>query len=101
MLGAVQIASAAEAIATGQAASPQVVRNCRRMLDDNPDQNVVFTAQLQLKDVNYGLLLARTFEIGNPFGSLAGAAFGHLCKMGHAHDNESAILEVARSQAPN
>lgn len=116
MLGAVQIASAAEAmaiaervgldlglvaeaIATGQAASPQVVRNCRRMVDGNHGQNVVFTPQLRLKDVGYGLLLAKAFQIGSPFGTLAGAAFRNLCERGHAHDNESAILEVARSQA--
>jgi 3-hydroxyisobutyrate dehydrogenase len=117
MLGAVQIASAAEAmaiaeragldlglvaeaIALGQAASPQVVRNCRRMVDGNPGQNVVFTPALRLKDVNYALLLARQLQIGSPFGALAGAAFGQLCALGHAHVNESAILDVARSRAP-
>jgi 3-hydroxyisobutyrate dehydrogenase len=117
MLGAVQIASAAEAMAIaertgldlgmvadaismGQAASPQVVRNCRRMVAGNHDQNVVFTPQLRLKDVNYGLLLAKNFGIGSPFGALAGAAFRQLCELGHGFENESAILEVARSQAP-
>ncbi|MDP9014924.1 MAG: NAD(P)-dependent oxidoreductase [Pseudomonadota bacterium] len=117
MLGAVQIASAAEAmaiaeragldpemvaeaVAMGQAASPQVVRNCRRMVDGKHDQNVVFTPQLRLKDVDYGLLLARKLRIGSPFGALAGAAFRRLCELGHARENESAILEVARSQAP-
>ncbi len=60
MVGAVQIASAAEgmaiaeragldlnavaeAIALGQAASPQVVRNARRFAEGEHDQNVVFT----------------------------------------------------------
>jgi 3-hydroxyisobutyrate dehydrogenase len=117
MLGAVQIASAAEtmaiaeragldlglvaeSIALGQAASPQVVRNCRRMVQGNHGRNVVFTPLLRLKDVNYGLALARQFHIGSPFGALAGAAFRQLCERGHAHENESAILEVARSQPP-
>ncbi len=117
LLGAVQIASAAEAmaiaeragldralvaeaIASGQAASPQVVRNCRRMAADDHDRNIVFTPQLRLKDVDYGLLLAKTLQIGSPFGSLAGAAFRQLCELGRAHVNESAILEVARSQTP-
>jgi 3-hydroxyisobutyrate dehydrogenase len=115
MLGAVQIASAAEAmaiaeragldlrlvadaIASGQAASPQVVRNCRRMVDGDHAQNVVFTPSLRLKDVNYGLRLAGKFHIGSPFGALAGAAFTQLCDLGREHENESAILEVARSQ---
>lgn len=68
MIGAVQIASLAEglvlaerasldlktvadALATGQAASPQVVRNARRMIANDHEQNVVFTPVLRLKDV--------------------------------------------------
>lgn len=117
MLGAVQIASAAEAMAIaeragldlglvaeaitlGQAASPQVVRNCRRMVEGDHGQNVVFTPLLRLKDVNYALLLAKKFQIGSPFGALAGAAFERLCDLGHAHINESAILDVARARVP-
>jgi 3-hydroxyisobutyrate dehydrogenase len=117
LLGAVQIASRAEgmaiaeragldlptvadAIAAGQAASPQVVRNSRRMVEGHHDQDVVFSAQLRLKDVNYALLLARDLGIGSPFGCLAGRAFKQLCDLGHAHDNESAILAGARVQAP-
>jgi 3-hydroxyisobutyrate dehydrogenase len=116
MLGAVQIASAAEAMAIaeraglelglvaeaislGQAASPQVVRNCRRMAEGNHDQHVVFTPSLRLKDVNYALLLAKELQIGSPFGALAGSAFGRLCELGQTHVNESAILEIARSRA--
>jgi 3-hydroxyisobutyrate dehydrogenase len=63
LIGSVQIASAAEglalaeragldpklvveAIATGQAASPQVVRNTQRMLDGEFSRNIVFTPEL-------------------------------------------------------
>jgi 3-hydroxyisobutyrate dehydrogenase len=115
MLGAVQIASAAEgmalaeragldlsvvaqAIETSQAASPQVIRNTRRMADDHHDRDVIFTPALRLKDVEYALLLARKFGIGSPFGGLAATAFRQLCARGSAHANESKILEVARSQ---
>ena len=69
------------------------------MAADDHDRNIVFTPQLRLKDVEYGLLLARTLEIGCPFGSLAGAAFRQLCELGRSQVNESSILEVARSQA--
>ena len=116
MLGAVQIASAAEAmaiaervgldlrvvadaIATGQAASPQVTRNTRRMADGNHTRNVVFTPALRLKDVQYGVRLARTFGIGSPFGSLASSKFRQLCELGHIDDNESSVVEVARREA--
>jgi 3-hydroxyisobutyrate dehydrogenase len=113
MLGAVQIASVAEAlaiaeragldlrtvadaIATGQAASPQVVRNSRRMVAGDHDQNVVFTPRLRLKDVSYALQLTHALGIASPFGSLAEATFRQLCDAGLADANESAVLEVAR-----
>lgn len=117
LLGAVQIASAAEgmaiaeragldlglvaeAIATGQAASPQVTRNCRRMANGNHDRDIVFTPRLRLKDIDYALQLTRKLGIGSPFGALAGAAFRQLCALGLQQKNESAILEVARNRAP-
>ncbi len=89
LLGAVQIASAAEAmaiaeksggwiplpsriaLASGQAASPQVVRNTRAMVDGRHDQNIAFTPRLRLKDVEYAQALTRQLGIGAPFGRLA------------------------------
>ena len=117
LLGAVQIASAAEsmaiaeragldlavvaeAIASGQAASPQVVRNTRRIVEGNHDQDVLFTPTLRLKDVRYALELARTLGVGSPFGALAGGIFQELIDLGHAHANESKVIEVSRRQPP-
>jgi 3-hydroxyisobutyrate dehydrogenase len=117
LLGAVQIASVAEsmaiaeragldlrivadAIATGQAASPQVVRNSRRMVTGNHMQDIVFTPQLRLKDVRYALELARQLGIGSPFGSQAETAFRQMYELDLQDANESAILEVARLQTP-
>lgn len=88
----------AEAIATGQAASPQVVRNAWRIVDGEHDRNVQFTPQLRVKDVDYALRLARKLGIGAPFGTLADAAYRQLCELGHANSNESRIIEVARAQ---
>jgi 3-hydroxyisobutyrate dehydrogenase len=115
LLGAVQIASAAEsmaiaeragldlavvadAIASGQAASPQVVRNTRRIVDGNHDRDVIFTPVLRLKDVRYALKLARKLGIGSPFGELAGGVFQQLVELGHERANESAVIEVSRLQ---
>jgi 3-hydroxyisobutyrate dehydrogenase len=115
--GAIQIASIAEgmalaeraglnlhtvveALASGQAASPQVVRNARRIVEGDHDQNVLFTPQLRLKDVDYALRLARKLNIGAPFGTAAQAAYAKLCELGHARSNESSIIEVARVQSP-
>ena len=115
MIGAVQIASLAEglalaeragldpetviqAITTGQAASPQVVRNARRMVDDDHERNVVFTPVLRLKDVAYALGFARGLGLGSPFGQLAAKQLEQLIAMGHSRANESNIINVARAQ---
>jgi 3-hydroxyisobutyrate dehydrogenase len=117
LLGAVQIASAAEtmalaeragldtkgvadALSSGQAASPQVVRNTRRIALGEHDQDVLFTPALRLKDVDYALRLARKLGMGAPFGALAAGMFRELCELGHVHCNESRIIEVARRQRP-
>jgi 3-hydroxyisobutyrate dehydrogenase len=115
MLGAVQIASAAEtmaiaerigldlglvaeALATGQAASPQVIRNTRRIAEGHHDHDISFTPQLRLKDVEYALELGRQFGIGSSFGTLAGRVYRQLCDLGYAQANESKVIEVARRQ---
>jgi 3-hydroxyisobutyrate dehydrogenase len=115
MLGAIQIASAAEsmalaeragldlhavadAIAAGQAASPQVVRNTRRMVAGDSDRSVIFTPRLRLKDVDYALRLANKLDLGTPFGTLAAQAFRQLCLTGRGEENESNVIEVARTR---
>jgi 3-hydroxyisobutyrate dehydrogenase len=115
LIGAVQIASAAEglalaeragldpavvadAIATSQAASPQVVRNTRRMIAGDFTQGVTFTPVLRLKDVEYALRLAETVGVGTPFGAVARATFRRLIDLGGGEHNESRIIEVARGK---
>ena len=65
------------------------------------DENILFTPQLRLKDVDYALRLARKLGIGAPFGALASAAYNQLCELGHSKSNESKIIEVARRQRPS
>jgi 3-hydroxyisobutyrate dehydrogenase len=113
MIGAVQIASAAEgmalaeragldlrrvaeAIASSQAASPQVVRNTQRMAAGESDHRVIFTPVLRLKDVQYALQLACELELESPFGALAAQSFRVACELGLSQENESRVLEVAR-----
>jgi 3-hydroxyisobutyrate dehydrogenase len=117
MIGAVQISSlaegmaiaeraqldlrvVAEAIASGQAASPQVVRNARRMVANDHDDDVLFTPVLRLKDVEYAVRFAQRLGIGSPFGQLAAKQLQQLCDLGHSGSNESRIIDVARRQAP-
>jgi len=115
MMGAVQIASAAEglaiaeragldvaavaaAIAGSQAASPQVVRNTARMVADDHDRHVVFSGALRLKDIEYGMRFARSIGMASPFGKLAEACYRELCSMGHGQVNESKIIAACRAR---
>lgn len=115
LIGAIQIASLAEglalaekagldlatvenAITTGQAASPQVVRNARRMVADDHEQNVAFTPVLRLKDTDYALELARGLGMTAPFGRVAAGQVRRLIELGYSQVNESKIIEVARLQ---
>jgi 3-hydroxyisobutyrate dehydrogenase len=113
LIGSVQIASAAEglalaeragldpklvvdAIATSQAASPQVVRNTRRMIDGEFSRDIVFTPVLRLKDVDYALRLAASLGVATPFGAAAREAFARLVSLGAGADHEARVIEVAR-----
>ncbi|MBI2587031.1 MAG: NAD(P)-dependent oxidoreductase [Rhodospirillales bacterium] len=114
LMGAVQIAGAAEglliaekagldpetvsyALARGAAASPQVVRNIRRMTAGDHDRNVTFSGRLRLKDVLYGLRLADKLGQQTPFGRAARDAFQRLLDQGLEELNESKVIDVLRS----
>ena len=113
LMGAVQIAAAAEGIALAeragldvqqvvqaiggsQAASPQVVRNSRRMAAGDHDRDIVFSGRLRHKDVLYAMQLARKLDLAAPFGATALAGLDRLITAGLGDQNESSIIEVAR-----
>ena len=85
-----------DAIATGQAASPQVVRNTRRMAEGQFTGDIPFTPVLRLKDIDYALRLADTLGVATPFGAAAREAFARLITLGGGADHESRVIEVAR-----
>ncbi|MBI1244325.1 MAG: NAD-binding protein [Alphaproteobacteria bacterium] len=64
-------AAVADALATGAAASPQVVQNISRMLSGDWDRNPVFTAALRLKDAAYGVALGEGAGAAIPLGKAA------------------------------
>jgi 3-hydroxyisobutyrate dehydrogenase len=114
MMGAVQIAAVAEglaiaeraglhlqtvaaAIETSQAASPQVVRNTRRMVLDDHADNVLFSGALRLKDVEYAVRFARSLGVDSPMARAAEAVYRRLCAMGYGKMNESKVIEACRS----
>lgn len=115
LIGSVQIASAAEglalaeragldvravvdAIATSQAASPQVVRNTRRMIEGEFARDVVFTPVLRLKDVEYALRLAETLSVATPFGDAARDMLRRVIDQGGGAEHEARVIDVARGR---
>jgi len=115
MIGGIQIASAAEgivlaeragldlklvadAISSGQAASPQVIRNVRRFVAGDHASSVNFTPALRLKDLEYALRLARKLGLSGEFGSVAATLYRRLCEHGFGQDNESRIIDVVRGK---
>jgi 3-hydroxyisobutyrate dehydrogenase len=115
LMGAVQIAATAEALiaaeraglkldqvvdalATGQAASPQVVRNSRLMLAAEHDRNVLFTGHLRLKDTRYGAELARQLGVNVRLGRAALQSYQQLIDKGYGDLNESKLIDALRDQ---
>jgi 3-hydroxyisobutyrate dehydrogenase len=115
LMGAVQIAATAEALiaaeraglkldqvvealAKGQAASPQVVRNSRLMLAGEHDRNVLFTGHLRLKDTRYGVGLARQLGVNARLGRAALQSYQQLIDKGYGDLNESKLIDALRDQ---
>jgi 3-hydroxyisobutyrate dehydrogenase len=114
LMGAVQIAGVAEgmamaeragldlglvaqAIESGQAASPQVVRNARRIVAGDYADPVVFSGRLRRKDADYGVRLAQSLGVDARLGAVALDNLDRLIAMGLGDVNESAVVEVARA----
>ncbi len=114
LMGAVQIASAAEgmvlaeragldlklvadAVASGQAASPQVVRNVRRFVAGDHGGAVNFTPALRLKDIDYALRLANKLGVDVPHSATwPASSIENSCERGFGRDNESRIIDTLR-----
>ena len=116
LMGAVQIAAAAEglvmaeaagldmdqvvgAIGDGQAASPQVVRNTQRMVAGRHDSDIIFTGNLRLKDALYGVRLAGGLGVSSDFGVLAADCFQALEYAGEGDLNECKVIDVMRRKS--
>jgi len=115
LMGAVQIAGAAEGMAMAEkagldskqvadaigrsaAASRQVIRTTQRMALGGHDKDITFSGKLRLKDVLYALKLADKLGQQTPFGDAARDAFQQLADDGIDELNETKIIDVMRSQ---
>lgn len=115
LMGSVQIAAAAEgllvaercgldldmvakALASGGSGSPQVARNGALMVKGEHDKDILFTADLRLKDTDYGLRLAHKMGIDAPIGDQALIAFTQLVEDGFGNLAESKLIDSMRKR---
>ena len=113
LMGSIQIASVAEAmlqaeaaglgldqvaraLSTGAAASPQVIRNARRMAGGDHDPGGGFAGRWRLKDTLYGLALARKLGASAVLGEAAAGAFQKSVDSGFGDANESRVIDALR-----
>jgi 3-hydroxyisobutyrate dehydrogenase len=113
LMGAVQIAAAAEgfsmaekagldmtqvsqAFCSGQAASPQVVRNVKRMLKAQHDSDLIFSGSMRLKDTLYGVQLADGIDAKADFANVAAGCFQKLVDKGLGDFNECKVVDMLR-----
>lgn len=114
LMGTVQIAATAEglliaekagldmekvgyALGRGAAASRQVVRNSRRMVDADHEDDVTFSGRWRLKDALYGLRLAEKLGQDAALGRAAAEAYQKLVDAGLGELSESKVIDVMRS----
>ena len=95
-----KLATVVDALTRGAAASPQVVRNARRMLEGRPERNIVFAGRLRLKDTRYGVDLARRLGFDARFGKVALRRYRELVASGFGEVNESKIIDTVRRKSP-
>lgn len=115
LMGSIQIAATAEglliaekagldlnlvakALATGAAASPNVVRTSKQMVEGVHEQHVLFNASLRLKDSLYGVALAKEKGQSTIFGDLAAESFQALVDNGFGESSESKVIDVLRDR---
>ncbi len=87
------------ALTRGAAASPQVIRNARRMLDPRHDRDILFSGTLRLKDTLYGLDLARRMGAESRYGAVAARDLRRLQASGFGALNESKLIDTVRKRA--
>jgi 3-hydroxyisobutyrate dehydrogenase len=114
LMGSVQIAALAEGVAlaqklgldrdavvaaieSGAAASPQVVRYCRPMMNRSFSDSPTFTTELRHKDASYGVALARAMGILAPLGEAATAWWDAAKAVAPTADEARLIDVVAKS----
>jgi 3-hydroxyisobutyrate dehydrogenase len=120
VLGAIQVASLAEAMFAAEAAgldlhaaaegfsvgntgSPHVVRHAKYMSLNRHEEPVQFSGRNRIKDIMYGVQLAERAGAQSAIGRAAAGVFGQMLPLGMGDMNDSELIDalrVAHGRAP-
>jgi 3-hydroxyisobutyrate dehydrogenase len=88
------LAQVADALAKGQAASPQVVRSAARIVADDHEAPVLFAGRLRLKDAAYGVRLAEALGLDPALGATATGLYRRMVEAGLGELNDSGVVRL-------
>ncbi len=113
VLGAIQVASLAEAMlaaeaagldiraaaegfSTGATASPHVIRHAKYMSLGRHEDPIQFSGRNRIKDINYGVELTEKVGAQSIIGKAAAEVFGQMLPLGMGDLNDSELIDALR-----
>jgi len=113
VLGAIQVASLAEAMfaaeaagldlgaaaagfSAGATASPHVIRHAKYMSLGRHEDPIQFSGRNRIKDINYGVKLAEKVGAQSIIGRAAAEVFGQMLPLGMGDLNDSELIDALR-----
>lgn len=94
----IDLGAAAEAFASGNTGSPHVRRHAKAMAAESYDRPVQFTPVGRVKDLNYGIALAADVGCPATFGEAARNAYQQMIDGGLAELNDTELFEFLKSR---
>jgi len=113
VLGAIQVASLAEAMfaaeaagldlaaaangfATGNTASPHIIRHAQYMALNRHEDPVQFSGRNRIKDIMYGVQLSESVGAQSDIGRAAANVFAQMIPLGMGDRNDSELIDALR-----
>jgi len=90
------IGAAAEGFSTGATASPHVIRHAKYMSQGRHEDPIQFSGRNRIKDINYGVELAEKVGAQSIIGQAAAKVFGQMLPLGMGDLNDSELIDALR-----
>jgi 3-hydroxyisobutyrate dehydrogenase len=90
------IVAAAEGFSTGATGSPHVVRHAKYMALNRHEDPIQFSGRNRIKDIQYGVKLAEKVGAQSVIGRAAAEVFGQMIPLGMGDLNDSELIDALR-----